>query len=547
VEALDARSASASLGPLSLAWTTPAVANTSGALAVATGSITDVPTRFDAEESPAAVVSWDPAAGDGFLAVDPLGAASLFIHEDGGRLLFASEVVDLLRLLPRRPTPNPGAIVRWLADGTLARGDTLFDGVRRLAGGHVVRLNERGWRTERYWSPRFGGAAEGDAAEQAARLRDGIAAAVERAASAAVRPGILLSGGLDSGTVAAFAARGRPLRSYSAVFPGQPDVDETPTIDALTQHLTLDSRQVAVRQIQTLAPAESYIRRWALPPSSPLLAVHEPLLERAAADEVDVLLDGQGGDELFGESPYLVVDRVRRGRLEAAGELARVWAPHSPAWRTVVELAAKGSLPRSAHRAARLSRPRRYAPQWLRPEAARVYVDEQDDWTWKGLVGPRWWAYLADRLTAGRERAGIHDYLRHKAALAAAVGRHPLTQDLELVRLVLSLPPELAFDRSFDRPLLRRSVVGIVPEEIRLKTAKPHFTRLLVDAIGGHDYAAVRTLLGPGAEVYAYVRREAVERLFAATEHERRVHTWAWTLWRLAVCERWFQLQAGDD
>jgi hypothetical protein len=59
------------------------------------------------------------------------------------------------------------------------------------------------------------------------------------------------------------------------------------------------------------------------------------------------------------------------------------------------------------------------------------------------------------------------------------------------------------------------------------------------------DLAGVRELLQPGAHVYDFVRRDAVERLFRVTARERRAHTWAWTLWRLAVCELWFRLQAG--
>ena len=547
-EALDASSASASRGPIAVAWTHDAAAQTAPVLAVAAGGIAPAaPTIPTSPAGPFAAVRWDPERGEGFLAVDPLGAASLFVYDDGSRLTFASELADLLHLLHRRPSPNHHALVRWLADGTTERGETFFDGVRRLPGGYAVRLDERGWRSERYWSPHYVGVTDGQRVEHETRLAEGVAAAVERAAADSTRRGVLLSGGLDSTTVAALAVRQGPLRSYSAVFPDHPEIDEAEQIELVTERLRLDAIRMPTRDVTILASSEEYLRRWEVPPSSPMLGMHRPLLERIADDDIDTLLDGQGGDELFGESRFLVSDRVRTGRVRSAADLALLASPHEPVWRTLVELGLKANLPTATHRAARRLRPLQYAPHWLQSQAARLYAQEQDGWSWKQLDGPRWWAFLADQLTAHRERWGVHDYLRHKSALAGARGRHPFLQDLDLIRLVLSLPPELAFDATLDRPLLRRSMAGLVPDEIRLAERKPVFTRIFVDAMRGADYENVVSILQPKAEIFAFVRPEAVERLFLATDQERLAPTWAWTLWRLAVCETWLQRQRSND
>jgi asparagine synthetase B (glutamine-hydrolysing) len=545
-EALGPSAEFAAAGPVAVAWTRDASAQTSPVLSVTnSSSLPDAAVELESLRGRFALLRWDPGRAEGFLAVDPLGAASLFLHDDGSQLTFASEAADLLRILAVRPSPSRRAIVRWLADGSTERGETLFEGVRRLAGGHVVRLSRLGWTSDSYWAPRYTGIADGDVLQHRARLRGGVEAAVERATTGASRPGVLLSGGLDSATVAALAARAQSLRSYSAVFPDHADVDESGPIETLTAKFGVDARRIPVTRTSILSVAEEYIHTWRLPPGSPLLAVHRPLLRHVQDDGVDVLLDGQGGDELFGESPYLLADVLRGGRLNAARQLAQLISPREPLWRTLVDVGVKGNVPYAAHRAIRLYRPRRYAPHWLRPEAARLYAQGLQEWAWKKLDGPRWWAFLADQLTAQRERSGVHDYLRHKSALGQAEGRHPFLQDVDLVSFVLSLPPQLAFDSSFDRPLLRTSIAGLVPDEIRLKVAKPHFTRIFVEAMTGTDYEKVIDILRPEAEVYAFVRREAVENLFRATQRERRAFTWAWTLWRLAVCERWLQLQAA--
>src|SRR5262249_14935131 len=162
-----------------------------------------------------------------------------------------------------------------------------------------------------YWSPRYVGVDDGRRVDYETRLVEAVAAAVERAAAQTTRRGVLLSGGLDSTTVAALAVRQGPLRSVSAGVPDPPEIDEAEQIELVTKHLRLDATQLPVRHVEMLATADKYLRRWEVPPASPMLAVHRPLLDRVAADGIATLLDGQGGDELFGESPFLVTDLAR--------------------------------------------------------------------------------------------------------------------------------------------------------------------------------------------------------------------------------------------
>ena len=67
--------------------------------------------------------------------------------------------------------------------------------------------------------------------------------------------------------------------------------------------------------------ALEYQRDWGIPSGGPGYLLERPLLERAARDGALGILDGQGGDELFGFSPYLIADRARHGKLRAAVQL----------------------------------------------------------------------------------------------------------------------------------------------------------------------------------------------------------------------------------
>jgi asparagine synthetase B (glutamine-hydrolysing) len=177
---------------------------------------------------------------------------------------------------------------------------------------------------ERYWSPRYEGTVTGSREEIAERLRAEAFAAVERAAPGE-RVGMRLSGGLDSACVAAglAARRSEPgALALAAVFPGREETDERGLVEATAAHAGLKLELVSFDgPAPVLAPALAHIERWRLPPGSPNLYVWEPVATLARKRGLSAMLDGEGGDELFGLAPYLIADALRRGRLAEAWSL----------------------------------------------------------------------------------------------------------------------------------------------------------------------------------------------------------------------------------
>lgn len=500
-----------------------------------------------------ALLAWEPGTGRAIVAVDQLGAGAVFLCEQDGFLAAATELRELLRLLPRRPGPERAAVVSWISGGALARGQTQYQGVRRLEGGSVLEIDGASWRSRRYWALGYEAPASFSRAEAVEAVRGGVAAAAARSANGVEAPGLLLSGGLDSASVAAAGSLAgiRGLRAYSAVFPEHSTIDESGLIAAVAQGLGLASKTFAVAASSMVAPGIEYLRAWGAPSVSPNLFVHRPLLEAAREDGVVVLLDGQGGDELFDCAAYLLADRVRSGRIASAIELARRLpgvggTPSDRVVRRVFrEYGLKGALPPAVHRAARRLRPpEHYAPPWLTAESARIAVETDPVWLWKELDGPRWWAQLADAVTLQRERMGAHDFLRRKNALAGIEGGHPLLDDLDLIELVLRLPPDLSFDPDLDRPLLRSAMAGLLPDAVRLRSEKSYFNALFETCLDGVDAGLVRALLGaPDAEVRAYARQDIVQGMLLEPPAERRPRGWGWAVWRLVGVECWLRAE----
>jgi asparagine synthase (glutamine-hydrolysing) len=503
------------------------------------------------------LVLWNSVSETGLLAVDQLGAGALFFNESGGRFSFATELRTLGRIFPTGPAPCRSSVVQWLADGYLAAGETLFDGIRRLEGGHLVRLEGERWRIESYWSPGYRSPDPISLVDATTELKTALTTAVRTRLADGKTTGVLLSGGLDSSTVAAIASRldplPGPLKAFSHVYPDHPDLDESRLAGLVTRSLNLPWEQMAAPRVGTLPSAFEYQLAWEVPAATPMLAFTQPLLDAAAAEGVTVMLDGEGGDELFGYSPYLIADCLRRGRLHEAIDLLRR-TPGTGAtlssrerWAQMLEVGLKGSAPYAFHRALRKLAGRRYAAPWLTEESAKAYVEARDDWSWKRRAGPLWWAYLAELLTTWREQMGAHDFFRARDALAGLETRHPLLDDVDLIELVLLLPPHLSFDPVLTRPLERNVVAGVLPDEILLRRDKSTFSDLVVEALGGLDYPIVTELLAAAdAEIWAYAQPDPLRKLLDVPPGSRSIR-WARQLWRLATTESWLRAQTDPE
>ena len=494
---------------------------------------------------PFAVVLWRREDGTGLVATDQLGARSVFTARLRGSLAFSGEVADLLSVLPTRPAPDLSALTSWLAGQGMPTDRTLYSGIERLPGGSLLRLGQNTAATYRYAARSRRPVLRQDADEVAQLVRNGIQRAVGSRIAADSLPVVLLSGGIDSTSVAAATVRAagaeRPL-AVSAVFPDRPEADESAFISATIRALSLRGEQVAIKLRPLLADGLDFLERWQLPSASPTLGFQLGLQQLAKDLGATIVLDGEGGDELFGLRPYLIADDLRGGRLIHAWRLSRSLGDDAQAGRRALVLyGLKGAAPLMAHR---VRKPRR--PVWLREDVSHDLPEATMGHSWKSNRGPRWYAEGRDLLTEQRERTGAHDYLRRRAVMAGSVSAHPFLQDLDLIELALTLPPVAGFLSDNDRPALRAAMRGELPDVVRLRSGKSYFNHLFEEALRGPDRLALESLLGPGAALCALVRPSFLEDL-VATPPDRRRGIWTWTAWRFATAECWLRLQSDQN
>jgi asparagine synthetase B (glutamine-hydrolysing) len=424
------------------------------------------------------VVALDRDRGRCGVTRDQLGAQPLVHVRAADGVLFAEHERDLLDLLQCAPGPDRLALLQWIENGYTPPRHTLYEGMRRLPAGHRLILDETDACIERWWNLRYAGVEEDGAKELGERLRETAFAAVGRAVAGAQYPAVKLSGGLDSACVAAglaasdFAA-GR-ARAIGGAFASHPVADESDLIEATARHMHLPLELVAFDPAGSmLAPALAHIARWRLPPATPNLFLWQPVTARARDLGVDVMIDGEGGDELFGLAPYLIADMARAGRLPTAWSLTGripgigLHPSRRVRMRVLRHYGLSPLLPRLVQHRRQAQTRRAASPRSLVPEAdaqalAELQMANEED----RRDGPSWWRFQAESMIDLRDLLDMGSHFLREASDEKVDGRHPFLHDLQLIEAALRLPPQAQFDPVRDRPLLRDALAGLIPEAL---------------------------------------------------------------------------------
>ncbi len=451
------------------------------------------------------------------LATDQFAVRPWYVQRQGSRLLAATTMRGLLRMLPAQPEADATFMVTFLANARRPSGTTLVRGVERLPGAHAVVLADGRSTTHCWWKPVYRGTLRGPRSELVERLRAALGDAVRSRIAPDETAGVILSGGFDSSAVTGVAASesevpGR-LRTYSAVFPDDPSMDESARVLPLVAARSLPSHLLHVAPVGLVRLALEYQHCWGIPIGGPGYLLERPLLERAARDGVRGILDGQGGDELFGYSPYLLADRLSRGRLLAAVRLLASFPDHPGLpprrvlKRLIREFGMRPLLPVGVERRLWLrGDPARHLPAWLRRDQVDVFLEADERWQWKEAgEGPLWWRWLA-AVNANRDE--LAEYIGHRGRDLGLQMRPPLL-DVDLVELALQMPPELGYG-GINRSLARDSVTADVPDAVRNAARKEQPACVLspdVERSGSRDIDPRAARGVPSARACSSVRR----------------------------------------
>jgi asparagine synthase (glutamine-hydrolysing) len=246
---------------------------------------------------------YDVATRRLFAARDRLGIKPFYYHFEKGRLLFASEIKAILAsgLVERRPdlcalhTP-----ARFLISP-----QTGFENIWKLPPGHFMVLDDKTLTIQRYWSIQ---ATETEASEPElterldALLRD----SVRMQMIADVPVGVFLSGGLDSSIISALMRVNtqQEIHSFTIKFSDEDKKFERMAPDEVYARQVAKQLGFTYHEFEIKPDIEKLLPKvvWHMDePLSDPAAINTYLMSKAARDlGIVVLLNGMGGDEIFG-------------------------------------------------------------------------------------------------------------------------------------------------------------------------------------------------------------------------------------------------------
>lgn len=236
------------------------------------------------------------------LVRDRLGIKPLYWAQiAGGGVVFASEVKTLFASGLVEAQVDDSVITSYLAHGYVPAPRTIYRNVRKLPPGCSLVAEADGSVTVTpYWRPQAGADLPGDEAGIRRHLVDLLQDSVRLQLRSDVPVGALLSGGLDSGLLVAMAARSLdlPLNTYTVRFAGA-GYDESPLAAMVAERY--GTRHTCI-EVSTDCAAD-LLPRLAWYCDEPLFdaaLLPNHLINEVLAKETRVVLNGTGGDELFG-------------------------------------------------------------------------------------------------------------------------------------------------------------------------------------------------------------------------------------------------------
>jgi asparagine synthase (glutamine-hydrolysing) len=504
-----------------------------------------------------AAAIWDKLAKSLTLARDPMGIKPLFFTEQAGGLAFASEITALRELPDHRFDLDEDGVDDFFCFGHTLPPRTIFKQVRPLEPGHVLHIGAVGEPViRRFWNARLKveeGISEADWIE---RTREELLRTVKEHQLSDVPIGAFVSGGVDSGAIAAAMSRtsSEPFKMFTAGFPGSPR-DETAAAKRLADHLGCE-HVVLPMQPQTAADVLPAVQASFDEPTAANSAIPLWYLSRAAAEHVKVVLCGEGGDELFlGYNRQRWAKRMAQWRFGApvAGAIERL--PELPArkWNYVRQLAGRfreGAMLDDGYErffaSVSISTPelrsRIYRPEFFRREEQRSSVAARAE----AFFPPSGRQPLSDL-----EEFMMGDLTVHMpASMCQRLDRASMAHSLEarvpflshrFVEFALTVPTDLKLRGNTGKYVLRKAVEPWLPTG-QLDQRKIGFQLPLADwFMGGFNDFAREAWTSSGVADLGILDKRGVDRLFE--EHRSGAADHGRMLYAIAMFSCWWKDQ----
>lgn len=503
-----------------------------------------------------AIGIWDESRERLVLARDRAGIKPLYYAHANGVLIFASELKALLKSGLVNRDLDFKAFGQYLSLEYIPAPGSILRGVRKLRAGHLLTAAAGEVSERAYWELHLGRSEldplPGAVDDQAHAFLEVLKRSVAQEMVSDVPVGVLLSGGIDSSTVAALMtqATDEPVQSFSVSF-AERSFDESTFARCVANHLGTSHHELRVTPSDLYEALPTIITTVDEPFADPSI-IPTYLICRFARERVKVVLGGDGGDEMLAGYSTLQAHR-----------LAPIYRAVPSALRQALVEPAVARLPASSRYLAFDFLLRRFiqgadAPPWLRHQmwTGALYGDVKSAVLHpdvrQAIDEPGFEAMLADTAAASGAAHPLNRFLYQdyklylegdilaktdRASMATSLETRVPFLNLDVLSYLERIPVELKLHGLTRKYLLRKAVGNLLPRSI-ITRRKRGFS-IPVAAWLNHE------LRGLAHEYLneTRLRREGVfnpqEVKTLLDEHARRARNNAKLIWTILMFQVW--------
>lgn len=436
-----------------------------------------------------------------FCARDQVGMRCLYYYFDNNIFAFCSLSDPLLELTNIMPEINE----RWLTDFLSAFGvvhiteetETIFNGIKLLKCGNKISIKENKMIEEKYWDPikNVKKLKLNSEKEYIDKFLEIYSEAVRCRLRCDGEVGLMLSSGLDSGSVAAIASRllkeeGKSLKGFSSVpikvgsknIPKHLIEDETKGINILQNYISnldvefckcedKDSKEVMDYLVDVFEQPYKIIENsfWI-----------EEIAKKSYEKGCKVLLTGQYGNSTVSFGDFLIHEKTlfKEGRFitflkEYFISSKRYNVSKKKLGKEIIKALMPYSILRKKYLKYNPGTDRFHNCAVNRELIKKWNVEERFDKLNFNLFPQRNYDLKEIRENIVSPIGFTHiSILDSKIALYNGIIKRDPTRDMRVIEFCLSLPPEMFVKDGIERYLIRKSMKGYLPDEIRLNLVK---------------------------------------------------------------------------
>jgi asparagine synthase (glutamine-hydrolysing) len=494
---------------------------------------------------------WDARERRLLCVRDRFGIKPFYYTQIGDRLYFASEMKALMPFLPAIETDRDG-LAEYLTFQYTINDQTLFAGIKQLAPGHMLIVENGRLSVRRYWDVHYDIDHDHSPAYFERHLRELMDDSIRVHLRSDVPIGSYLSGGIDSSLIAILASRAdeKNHEAFHGKFTCFPGYDESNYARAAAESSGKSLNEIDISAADFRDNVSRIIYHLDQPVAGPG-SFPQYMTSGLAASKVKVVLGGQGGDEIFGGYARYVLayfeqcikaaidGTYKNGNFVVTAESIMpnlgVLREYKPLIQTFWKEGLFESLDKRYFRLVDRSVDLNDEVDWSALDRGRVF--ETFSSVFNSTRNVRHEAYF-DSMTHFDFKCLLPALLQVEDRMSMAHGLESRVPFLDhpLIEFVASVPADVKFQGGHMKHLIKRAYGDVIPDAILNRRDKMGFPVPLKEWMGGElKEFIVDTFSSERAQSRPYTNARAIQgQLDSVGRFSRK-------LWGLLSLELWYQ------